>query len=99
METYISSKTELQDLIESAVDKAIQKNLSSAIRKATRKKWLKSSEVMEILQCSRPHLQYLRDSGQLPFRQHRRTIRYDIDEVEEFLNRGRVKGRSSNHSP
>ena len=90
MKTYIANEVELSELIESAVDNAIQKNLSSAIEKATRKKWLKSSEVMEILQCSRPHLQYLRNSGQIQFRQHRRTIRYDIDEVEAFLNKGKV---------
>ena len=60
MKTYIANEVELSELIESAVDNAIQKNLSSAIEKATRKKWLKSSEVMEILQCSRPHLNYLR---------------------------------------
>ena len=99
MKTYIANGAELNELIESAVDKAIQKNLPSAIRKATRKKWLKSSEVMEILQCSRPHLQYLRDSGQIPFHQHNRSIRFEIDAVEEFLNRGRVNGRSSTHSP
>ncbi|MEX1014263.1 MAG: helix-turn-helix domain-containing protein [Candidatus Paceibacterota bacterium] len=97
METYISSKKELNDLIESAVDKAIQKNLPSAIQKASRQKWLTTSEVMDILQCSRPYVQNLRDSGQLPYRQYKRTIRYDFDEVEAFLNKGKVNS-SKNES-
>lgn len=91
METYIANKKEMREMIESAVDKAIQKNLPSAIQKATRKKWLKSSEVMEILQCSRPHLQYLRDSKQISFHQHNRSVLFDIDEVQEFFKRGKVK--------
>jgi len=90
MKIYIPTKEELEAAIRKTVRETIQESLPGVIRKATRKKWLKSSEVMEILQCSRPHLQYLRDSGQLPFRQHRRTIRYDFDEVEEFLNRCKV---------
>jgi len=90
MKTYIANGAELSDLIESAVDKAIRKTLPSAIQKATRKKWLTTAEVMQILNCSRPHLQYLRDSQQIPFRQHRRTVRFDIDEVEAYLNRGMV---------
>ena len=90
MKTYIANESELNELIESAVDKAIQESLPGAIQKATRKKWLTTAEVMELLRCSRPHVQYLRDSGQLPYRQHRRSIRYHIDEVEAYLNRGKV---------
>lgn len=95
MKTYIANEEELSELIESAVDKAIQKSLPPAIKIATRQKWLTTEEVMKLLKCSRPHVQYLRDSGQLPFRQHRRSIRYDIDEVEAFLNRGIVNSFKS----
>jgi len=99
MKIYIPTKVELEETIRKTVRETIQESLPGVIRKATRKKWLKSSDVMEILQCSRPHLQYLRDSGQIPFHQHNRSIRYDIDEVEEFLNRGRLNRRDSTHSP
>ncbi len=96
---YIPTKDDLKKLIDSAVKNAVQDSLPPAIRQATRKKWLTTTEVMNMLQCSRPHLQYLRDSGQIPFHQHNRSIRYDIDEVEEFLNHGRVNRRDSTHSP
>lgn len=87
---YIPTKDDLEKIVQKAVEKAVDESLPSAIRKSTRKKWLKTSEVMEILQCSRRHVQHLRDSGRLPYRQNRKTIRYDIDEVEAYLNRGKV---------
>lgn len=90
MKIYIPTKEELEATIRKAVFETIKESLPSIIRKATRKKILTSAEVMEILQISRPKLQYLRDSGQLPYKQNRRTIRYSIDEVEDFLNRGTV---------
>lgn len=96
MKIYIPTKEELEATIRKAVFETIKESLPSIIRKATRKKILTSAEVMEILQISRPKLQYLRDSGQLPYRQNgQRTIRYDIDEVEAFLNRGKVNGFNS----
>lgn len=95
MKTYIPSKEELEEIIKKAVRNTIEETLPGAIRKATRKKWLNTEEVMKMLQCSRRQVQYLRDSKQLSFSQNGRTIRYDIDEVERFLNRGKV----SRHQP
>lgn len=93
MDVYLPSKDDLEQLITKAVQRTIEEALPSAIRKATRKKWLNTDEVMKLLQCSRRHVQYLRDSGQLPFTQNGRTIRYDIDEVESFLNNHKVSSR------
>lgn len=90
MHAYIPTKEDLEKIINKAVEQAVTESLPSAIRKSTRKKWLTTSEVMEILSCTRRHVQSLRDAGKLPFRQNRRTIRYDTDEVENYLNRGRV---------
>lgn len=87
---FIPTKEDLKELIRDAVKETVNEALPSAIRKATRKKWLTTDEVMDILQCSRRHVQHLRDSGRLPYRQSGRTIRYDIDEVEAYLNRGKV---------
>ncbi|HKJ47378.1 MAG TPA: helix-turn-helix domain-containing protein [Balneolales bacterium] len=61
-------------------------------QKATRKKELRTEDVMQILQCSRRHVQYLRDSNQIEFHQTARTIRYTIEAVDDFLNRGKVVG-------
>lgn len=90
MNAYIPTKDDLRKLIREAVEETVNESLPGAIRRATRKKWLTTDEVMGILQCSRRHVQHLRDSGRLPFRQNGRTIRYDIEEVEAYLNRGKV---------
>jgi len=93
MDIYFPSKDEIERLITKAVRRTVEETLPDAIRKASRKKWLNTEEVMEMLQCSRRHVQYLRDSKQLPFTQNARTIRYDIDEVESFLNNHKVSSR------
>lgn len=86
MNAYIPTRKDLQEIIQEAVEQTINKSIPSAIRKATRKKWLTTDEVMEMIQCSRRHVQHLRDSDQLPFSQNGRTIRYDVDDVETYLN-------------
>lgn len=86
MHAYIPTKEDLQEIISKAVQDTVDKSLPGAIRKATRKKWLTTDEVMDMMQCSRRHIQYLRDSDQLPYSKNGRVIRYDIDEVEEFMN-------------
>ena len=90
MHTFIPDEKTLSQIVEQAVRKTVIESLPEAIRKATRKKWLTTDEVMNILQVSRRQVQFLRDSGKLPFRQTGRTIRYDIDEVENYLNKGKV---------
>lgn len=83
---YIPTRDDLKEIIREAVQQTVDQSLPEAIRKATRKKWLTTDEVMDMLQCSRRHIQYLRDSDQLPYSKNGRVIRYDIDEVEEFMN-------------
>lgn len=96
MNTFIPSKEELEEIVSRTVQYTMNKVLPDAIRKASRKKWLTTDQAMEVLQCSRRHIQYLRDEGKLPYRQHKRTIRYDIDELEAFLNKGKVNKNSLN---
>lgn len=92
MNIYIPTD-DLEKIVHKAVEKAVNESLPSAIRKGTRKQWLKTSEVMEILQLSRRSIQKLRDTGRLPFTQNRRTVRYSIDDVEAYLNRGKVNSQ------
>ena len=88
---YIPSKEDLENIISKITRQTLSEILPDAIRKANRKEWLTSKEVLEILDCSNRHLQYLRDSNQIIFSQNGRTIRYHIDDVEDFLNRHKVK--------
>lgn len=90
---YIPTKKELEEIIARKTKEAIKDILPEAIREATRKEWLTTDDVMEILDCSRRHVQYLRDSEQIPYYQTGRTIRYHIEEVEAFLNDQKVKSR------
>ncbi|GAA5522397.1 helix-turn-helix domain-containing protein [Aliifodinibius salicampi] len=91
MNVFIPTKEDLEDIISRKVKETVNEVLPGAIRKATRKEWLTTDEVMEMLQCSRRHVQYLRDSKQLPYSQNGRTIRYHIQDVEAFLNRHKVE--------
>ena len=86
MHAYIPTKEELTTIVEAAVKRAVLDELPQVIRKATRKKWLTTEEVINLLQCSRRHVQYLRDSGQLLYSKNGRKIRYDIDDIEAFLD-------------
>ncbi len=95
MNAYIPSREDLESIIEKAVKKTVNESLPEAIRKATRKKWLNTEEVMEILQCSRRHIQYLRDNELISFSQSGRTIRYTIEEVERFLNSHKVTSKNN----
>jgi len=93
MNAFIPTRDDLEKIVHKAVEKAVNDSLPSAIRRGTRPRWLKTCDVMEILQCTRRHVQHLRDSGRLPYHQNRRTIRYDIDEVEAYLNRGKINSQ------
>lgn len=92
MKYYYTDKSELQRLIKNATREAIKNELPSIIRKVNRKQWLTTGDVMAVLKCTRPHVQYLRDQGMLPYRQHGRLIRYKINEVEAYLNKKETIG-------
>jgi len=56
------------------------------------KKWLKSKEVMKLLQISPGTLQNFRINGNLPFTRIGGSIYYDADEINKILMKNR-----SNH--
>jgi len=80
-------------MVNRAVKDALKDILPNVIRQASKKEWLNTDDVMEYLQCSRRHIQYLRDSEQLPYSQNGRTIRYHIDDIDTFLKNHKVKAR------
>jgi hypothetical protein len=89
---YIPTKQELKEAISKEVRDTVLDVLPDAIRAATRKEWLDTADVMEMLQCSRRHVQHLRDSEQLDYYQTNRTIRYKYSDVIAYLNEGKVSG-------
>lgn len=54
------------------------------------KKYLKSSEVMEMLQISPGTLQNLRLNGTLPYTKVGGIIFYDVDEIQNVMEANRV---------
>jgi hypothetical protein len=87
---YISTKDELKEAISSEVRDTLMDVLPAAIREASQKQWLDTADVMDILQCSRRHVQHLRDSEQLEYYQTNRTIRYKYSDITAYLNDGKV---------
>ena len=57
----------------------------------TLKKYLKSSEVMEMLQISPGTLQNLRINGTLPFSKMGGIIYYDIEDIQKVMIKNRVQ--------
>lgn len=94
MKLVILTEEELKRIVAEGVKEGLKVALPSAIRQSMRKQVLNTTDVMKILQCSRRHVQYLRDTKQLAFTQIARTIRYQIEDVEAFLNDGYIDVRT-----
>ena len=56
----------------------------------TQKRYLKSAEVMELLQISPGTLQNLRINGTLPYSKIGGIILYDAEEIQKVLQQSRV---------
>ncbi|GAA5522332.1 helix-turn-helix domain-containing protein [Aliifodinibius salicampi] len=85
METYITSKEELNETVQAAVKKLLEKELPSLLRKAKRKEWINTNELMELTGWSRRTIQYLRDKNKIPFSQEKHRILYPTEGIEEYL--------------
>jgi hypothetical protein len=57
------------------------------------KKWLKSTEVMKLLQISPGTLQNFRINGNLPFTRIGGSIYYDVDEINKILMENRINNK------
>jgi len=66
------------------------KNLLSQQSSGTIKKYLKSSEVMDLLQVSPGTLQNLRINGTLPYTKVGGIIYYDAEDIQNVMDRNRI---------
>ncbi|MFS4467537.1 helix-turn-helix domain-containing protein [Maribacter sp. 2210JD10-5] len=66
------------------------KNLLTQQATGRLKKYLKSSEVMEMLKISPGTLQNLRINGTLPYSKVGGIIFYDIDEIQKVMTENRI---------
>ena len=67
------------------------KNLLTKESKGKLKRYLKSSEVMDMLQVSPGTLQNLRINGTLPYTKIGGIIYYDAEEIQDILTANRVQ--------
>jgi len=67
------------------------KTLLSKQNSGTLKRYLKSSEVMDLLQISPGTLQNLRINGTLPYTKVGGIIYYDVQEIHRLMDENRVK--------
>lgn len=66
------------------------KNLLAKQAQGKLKKYLKSSEVMELLQVSPGTLQNLRINGTLPYTKVGGIIYYDVDDIQKVMTANKV---------
>ncbi len=66
------------------------KNIMQTVAGSADKKYLKSAEVMELLQVSPGTLQNLRINGTLPYSKIGGIIFYDADEIHRIIQENRI---------
>lgn len=54
---------------------------------ATQKQWLKSKDVMKMLNISAGKLQMLRDNGTIPYKSLEGTMFYSLKDIEKMLTK------------
>ena len=91
MQAFIPTREELQESVRAAVQEAVRSNLPEIIRRATAKEYLTIAETCEALDCTRRHLQYLRDSGQIGYVKSGKKVYFKADDLEAFFNRNYIE--------
>jgi len=91
MNTYISTKEELNTAIQQAVSEAVKESLPELIRRATAKEFLTKDELMKLTGWSSRTIQSMRDTRQIPYSQHGRKILYPYEGIIEFMKANHIK--------
>lgn len=89
MPTSIITTDDLRDFKRELLDDI--KKILTKQASGTLKKYLKSSEVMELLQISPGTLQNLRINGTLPFSKMGGIIYYDSEDIQKVMLKNRVQ--------
>ena len=91
MPTSIITTEDLKDFKKELLSD-IQDLLSTQL-KGVNKKWLKSTEVMEMLKISPGTLQSFRVNGTLPFTKIGGIIYYEATEIQEVLTTNKIHNK------
>lgn len=88
MPTRIITTDDLRDFKMELLDDI--KNLLTSQSSGKFKKYLRSSELMELLQISSGTLQTLRDNGTFPYIKVGGTIFYESEEIQKIMENNRT---------
>lgn len=83
---YFPTKEEFQNAIENSFQKLLADKLPRLIRKATEKKYCTIGEACDLLDCSRRHLLYLRESGQINYIKNGKKIYFRREDLDHFFD-------------
>ena len=89
----ITEPDELHSQIREAVEAAISDRLPDIIRRATRKQNYTTAEAADYLGISKRSLFHLKQSGQLAYSQHGRKVIYTVEELDEHLQKNKIRRR------
>lgn len=91
MNTYISTKEELQTFIDQAVRKAFSEAIPEINSQNKSKEFLTKQELIKLTGWSGKTIQNMRIRRQIPFVQHGRKILYPYDGIMAFMKANHVK--------
>jgi excisionase family DNA binding protein len=93
---YFPSQAEFEDIIERKFEKILSDKLPALIRKATQKQYFTISDACELLSCSRRHLLYLRQSGQINIVKNGKKIFFKREDLEAFFDDNYIETKARN---
>ena len=90
MELIITHPEKIQELVNDAVAKAVSEVLPKVYRQMYKKPVYTNDEICKLLDISKRHLQYLRDTEQISYIQNGRKILYRAEDLEAFFNNNKI---------
>ena len=84
--SFIQLFIELQEQLLEKIDQHLEENKNKEVEK----KWIKSSQVSEMLSCSAATLFRLRTDGILPSSLIQGTYYYKLSDIEKMMEDGKV---------
>ena len=90
MELIITHPKKIQELVDAAVSKAVSEVLPRVYRQIYKKPVYTNDEICKLLDVSKRHLQYLRDTEQISYIQNGRKILYRAEDLEAFFNNNEI---------
>ena len=87
----VASEEDLRKLLSDIVQESIKEKIPELLKKANRKDYYTIEETCKILDVSRRHLQYLRDTEQISYVKNGRKIYFKAEDLDEFFNDNYIK--------